>query len=86
MFGGETTTPTKPDRVPDPETLRTCGLLAALSTTLTLPVRGPNAVGVNVTEMVQDPAAGSVLGVNGQLELWAKSPVAPMLVIARGMF
>jgi hypothetical protein len=54
--------------VPLRETL--CGLPVALSLILTLALRLPEAVGLNVTVMVQLAAAARLLG---QVLVWAKS-------------
>ena len=51
-----------------------------MSVTLRLPVRAPDAVGLNVTLMVQFPAAATELP---QVLVSAKSPFATMLVIVR---
>src|SRR5438093_712554 len=53
-----------------------CGLPEALSVTLELPVRVPDAVGVTVTLMLQLPAAARN---PPQLSVSAKSPLATML-------
>jgi hypothetical protein len=69
--------------VPVRETL--CGLPAALSVTVTLAVRVPIAVGLNVTLIVQLAPAARVLGLMGQVVLCAKSPalvpVIPILLM-----
>ena len=44
-----------------------CGLKAALSVTVSVPVRAPTTVGANVTFIVQVPAAASVAGLTGQV-------------------
>jgi len=64
--------------VPVSETL--CGLLAASSVTLRLPVRLPLAVGVKVTLAVQLSPALRTLGSAPQVLVSAKSPVALMAV------
>src|SRR5262245_40520180 len=73
---------------PVPLSPTVCGLPAALDEMLTLAVRAPAAVGVNVTEIVQLAPAASVLGPSGQLLSWAKSPAlapaSPMLEITSG--
>lgn len=61
-----------------PLRLTVCGLPAALSRTLKLPVRVPDAVGVNVTLMLQFPPAASE---PPHVLVAAKSPLATMLVI-----
>jgi hypothetical protein len=68
------------DSVPVPVRPTVCGLPEALSLTLKLPVRVPDAVGVNVTLMVQFPPAARELP---QLLVSAKSPLAMMLLIVR---
>jgi hypothetical protein len=65
---------------PLPVRLTDCGLPEALSVTLKLPGRVPDAVGVNVTLMVQfSPAAREL----PQVLFSAKSPLDAMLVIVR---
>src|SRR5438874_746877 len=71
--------------VPVPDTPEVWGLLLALSVTVSVPLRDPVAVGVNVTSIEQlAPAARLV----PQLLVCAKSPllvpVKPMLEILRG--
>jgi len=64
--------------VPVPVSGTVCGLLLALSVMVKVPVRGPVAVGVNITLIVQvfDPAvAGKVVG----------QAVAPVLVSAKSL-
>src|SRR5438067_1446456 len=55
---------------------------------LTLAVRAPVAEGLKVTVMVQLALTASVLGLSGQVFVWAKSPalvpVSPTLVMVRG--
>ena len=58
--------------------------LATLSVRVRVPVRVPVAVGVKVTLKVQLAFTASVKGVEGQLLVSAKSPVAVMAVIVRG--
>jgi hypothetical protein len=65
--------------IPVPLRLAVCGLPAALSVTLTVPLRDPVAVGVKVTWIVQLPPAGRLLP---QVLVWAKSPLAAMPLIA----
>src|SRR5262245_21022195 len=73
---------------PVPLSPTVCGLPAALDEMLTVAVRAPAAVGVNVTEIVQLAPAASVAGLSGQLLSWAKSPAlapaSPMLEITSG--
>lgn len=65
--------------LPVPLRLTVCGLLGALSVSVSAPVRLPMAVGVNVTLIVQ-PAFGAIGA--GQLLVWEKSPLA---AITRGV-
>ena len=66
-----------------------CGLPAALSFTLTEAVLDPAAVGVKVRLIVQVPLAARVLGLIGQVLVWAKSPlfvpVIPILLMVRAV-
>ncbi len=64
---------------PVPVRLTCCCEPAALSFNTTEPVRLPPAVGVNVIEIVQLPAAGTLLP---QSLVWLKSPVEVIEVIA----
>lgn len=72
--------------VPDSDTL--CGLPAASSVTVTLPVRLPPLDGVNVTEIVQLPLTASVAGEIGHVFVCAKSaafvPLTAMELIVSG--
>src|SRR5947209_7914249 len=65
-----------------------CGLPLALSVIVMPAVRAPMAVGLKVTLMVHDDPAASVLGVSGQVLVWANSlalvPVIPILLIVNG--
>ena len=77
--------------VPVPVNGTVCGLPLALSVMVSVPMRAPVAVGVNVTLIVQvfDPAvAGNVAGLIGQADapvlVSAKSPDAAMEMIVRG--
>ena len=72
-----------PCTVPLPVSATVCGLSAALSERVIVPVRLPAARGVNVTLMVQ---AAPTVSVGGQLFVSAKSPVAAMLVIDSAVF
>jgi len=63
--------------VPSPDRVTACGLLGALSEIVMAPARAPVAVGVKVTEMVQDELAATPLA---QVSVSAKSPLALMLV------
>ena len=66
--------------VPVPVRLTVCGLPEALSVMLKVPVRIPEAVGVNVTLMVQLAPTATELP---QVSVSVKSPLAEMLVIVR---
>jgi len=57
--------------VPVPESATACGLPVALSAMLTLAVRAPPAVGLNVTLMMQ---FASTARLAGQVFVWEKSP------------
>src|SRR5437899_400098 len=65
---------------PAPVRLTVCGLPEVLSVARRLPVRVPDAVGENVTLMAQFPPTAKELP---QLLVWAKSPLATMLLMAR---
>lgn len=67
-----------------PVSCEVCGEFAALSFTLSVPVRVPRAVGVKVTVMVQVVFAAKVAGEIGHAEVSAKSPEIEMLLIVRG--
>ena len=59
--------------MPEPARETSCGLSAAESVRVRVPVRVPDEVGVKVTWMAQvPPLAATVV----QLLVWAKSPVA----------
>src|SRR5437588_788945 len=61
--------------VPFPLSVMICGLPPALSATDSVPVRGPEAVGVKVTLMVQFPPAAKVAVFMGQaLASWLVAP------------
>ena len=62
-----------------------CGLLVALSVTVTFPVRTPRAVGLKVTNIVQPDLAGNAAGTVGQFEVCVKSPEMVMLLILSGV-
>ena len=65
--------------VPVPERLAVCGVLVALSVTVSVAERVPPAVGVNVTLMVQLELAASEVP---QLFVCAKSPLlVPVMAI-----
>jgi hypothetical protein len=61
-----------------------------LSLTVRLAVRAPVALGVKVTLMVQLLPAARVLGLMGQVLVWAKSPLLvpliPMLLMVSAAF
>jgi len=78
---GETPATGVPAAAPVPVRLTVCGLPEALSVTLKVPVRVPEAAGVNVTLMLQFPPAANELP---QLLVWPKSPLAaiPVMVSA----
>jgi hypothetical protein len=65
---------------PIPLKLIVCGELATLSVIVSVPVRGPTAVGVKVTEIVQFAPAATVVP---QVLVWAKSPDVEMDASAR---
>jgi hypothetical protein len=67
--------------VPVPLSATLCGLPVALSVTLTVPVRVPEAVGLKATLIVQLAWSPSEAG---QLLVWAKSPMVEMPVINNG--
>ena len=66
---------------PAPAKLTSCGLPTALSVIVSKPVLLPDAVGVNVTLMVQF-APGATLA--PQELSWAKSPVTVILLMSSG--
>ena len=68
--------------LPLPVRATTCGLPAALSAMLSVPVRAPVVVGEKVTLTLQAVPAGSVAG-KPHVLVWAKSPEAVMVVIPR---
>lgn len=65
---------------PLPVSWSVCGLPAALSVTVSVPVRAPDAVGVKVTEMVQVAPATKLPAVV-QVSVSLKSPVVAMELI-----
>ena len=73
--------------LPVPLSATVCGLPLALSVILTLALRVPVAVGVKVTLIVQVAPAAMVLGLIGQVLVWAKSPafvpVKPIVLMVR---
>ncbi len=72
---GVTEIAVSPDNVPVPLRDPNRGLFEAFVTTVSVPVRVPSAVGVNVIKMVQPLSFERVCGANGQLFVCAKSPV-----------
>jgi len=66
---------------PTPESRTVCGLPGALSVTASEPLLLPEAVGVNVTLILQLAPAATLAP---QLFIWAKAPVSVIPVIARG--
>ena len=69
--------------MPVPESGTVCGLFAALSVSVMLPVRNPSWVGVNVTLIMQLAPAASVLPQGFVLVAAAKSPLITMLLMFR---
>ena len=69
-----------PETSPVPVRLIACGLTAASSVIVSVAVLAPGAVGVNVTLMVQLAPAATV---EPQVFVWAKSPLAAMLVMSK---
>jgi hypothetical protein len=70
--------------IPVPARLMKCGLPGALSLTVTEPFRGPAAVGVKVTSMVQVAPGFTVPPEYGQevsVVAGAKSPLVAMLAM-----
>ena len=80
--------PTDPE-APVPMRLNACGLPLALSAILTEAVRFPEAEGVNLTVIVQEPPAATEAGERGQVVVSPKSPalvpVTEMLVMVKFM-
>ena len=69
---------------PVPLSCAVCGLFEALSRTVSVPLRTPSAVGVNMAEILQLPPAARVAGAIGHVEVCPKSPETEMLLIASG--
>src|ERR1700674_4240312 len=67
--------------MPVPDSGTVCGLFAALSVIVMLPVRAPSWVGVKVTLMMQFAPAASVLPQGFVLATGAKSPLTTMLLM-----
>jgi hypothetical protein len=71
---------------PVPLRLAVCGLVAALSATVSTPVRDPGEEGVNVTTMLQDPPAGTLRPALHVLDApTEKSPLAARLEMVIGV-
>jgi len=70
--------------VPVPVSPTVCGLPAALSVMVKVPVRVPAAVGVKVTLIMQFALAASIAGSVPQVFVSAKSPEVPIVLIVRG--
>jgi hypothetical protein len=60
---------------PTPASVTVCGLLAALSATVSVPLESPKPVGVKVTLIVQLPPAATL---DAHVLVWAKSELAAM--------
>ena len=69
---------------PTPLSWAVCGEFEALSLTVSVPERSPNAVGVKVTQILQLAPAASLLGAFGQPPVSAKSPDTEMLRMVSG--
>src|SRR5579862_1365215 len=70
---------------PAPVRAAVCGLLVALSVTVSVPLAGPRAVGVNVTRMVQLAPLARREGLSGQVPpACAKLPVTAIVLMVRG--
>jgi hypothetical protein len=67
-----------------PFSASTSGEFGASSLTISVPECEPTAVGVKVTEIVQDNLAPNVFGERGQSEVAAKSLEVDIAAIARG--
>jgi hypothetical protein len=70
--------------VPIPLSCAVCGEFVALSSTISVPVLAPRAVGLKVTEIVQLSFGANAFGANGQFVDWAKSPEAKIPAMVRG--
>ena len=68
--------------VPDNEAV--CGVLDALSVTVSVPVRVPVVTGVNVTLIKKVDRAAMVFGACGQLDVCAKLVEVEILVMVSG--
>ena len=69
--------------IPFPVRLTVCGLFAALSVMVSVPVRLPVAEGVNVTEIVHDAFIAKLAP---QFDVALKSPLAAMLAMVSEPF
>lgn len=69
---------------PVPLSCAVCGEFEAPSVTVSIPVRAPMTVGVNVTAILQVAPAGRVFGAMAQFEVSPKSPEAEMLLMLSG--
>jgi hypothetical protein len=81
-FAGVTAIEINPDVDPDPERLAVWGLLLPLSITVSVPLRAPVTVGVNVTLIVHFPLAPTLAP---HVFVWAKSPLTLTLVIVNAL-
>jgi len=72
-------------RVPVPLKEEVWGELEALSVTVSVPVRLPDASGVKVTEIVHVAPGASTLGDSGQVEVCAKLADVEILLMVRGV-
>lgn len=70
--------------IPVPLNCVVCGEFEASSLTDNVPVRAPKAVGVKVTEIVQESVAANVAGDSGQLEVAPKSPDVEIPAMVKG--
>src|ERR1700737_2934368 len=68
-------------RLPTPLRVAVCGLVGSLSVTVSIPLRVPVWVGVNVTLTLHEAFAGRLAG---QVLVWEKSPLAATLEIVSG--
>ena len=70
--------------IPVPVKLTVCGLPLALSVIDRVPPRAPLVVGVKVTLTVQFAPTARLELLAGQVLVWEKSPLAPMLLMMTG--
>ena len=66
---------------PFPLNWAVCGLFDALSLTVNVPLRVPDAEGVNVTEIVQLAREAKVFGDKGQFDVCPKSPEVEIVLM-----